>query len=255
MRAKEFKCKILETSLLTPTVMKIRFEPNKNFDFLPGQFLSIYAPHHDGKSKDGRRAYSFANSPEMAKKNGYELCIKLKEDGWGTRYLASLRSGDIFRATAPYGDFIYEPQDDPDPVCFIATSTGIAPFRSMVQSKAFQNHPPEKTLLLFGAREGEILYQGEFEKLGVEVIYCITRADQSSPWTFQGRVTDYLKSLPNSWNWHQTQFYLCGNSEMIQEATQIIQGGHGVKSSSIHKESFSAPRALAPVREIKKKAA
>ncbi|MBY0470561.1 hypothetical protein K2X30_05280 [bacterium] len=270
MNAREYSCKIIEKIWLTPSVMKVRFKPSKPFDFEPGQFLSIYvpvdkplvvpgSPKQAAKSpKKGkktadkyvRRAYSFACSPETAKKEGYELCVKYLPDGTGTNYLKSLRVGDSFVATAPYGDFVFHPLSPDRQVLFISTGTGIAPFRSIMTSRMFQENPPANALSLFGARTArELLYPNLFESAGVQPVFAVSRPDKN--WTgFNGRVTDYLKTLPRDWPWHQTDFYICGNGEMITEVHKILTGGHGIAESSIHKEAFfTNPAAKAALQE------
>lgn len=238
MHAKKFKARVLETVWLTPNVITIRFEPNRDFKFESGQFLSLFVPNAEDPSHPIRRAYSFANSHEEALKNGYEICAKYHPTGLGTNYLRSLKPGDIFEATAPYGDFYYQIPEAGRGVCFIATGTGIAPFRSILTSNAFKENPPAHSLVLFGVRtDNEVLYQSTFESLKVPTRFCISQASPNSS-HFSGRVTDFLRTLPVDWQWHTTDFYICGNSEMIQEIRQILIGGHGVKETAIFQEAF-----------------
>jgi ferredoxin-NADP reductase len=163
MLAKKITCEVTQIVWLTPTVFSLKFKTSKKLKFFPGQFLSIYVP--DNRiSKTVRRAYSFANSPEMAKREGFELCIKHVPGGAGSEYMAALRPGDTFEATAPYGHFLYAPPKQGRYVCFISTSTGIAPFRSMVLSEEFLSHQPERCFFIFGARsESEFLYKNDLE--------------------------------------------------------------------------------------------
>ncbi len=238
MDAKKIKATVLENVWLTPNVISLRFESNKIFQFQPGQFLSLFVPNPDGSNKAVRRAYSFAGSPDAAKSDGYELCAKYHETGIGTNFLRLLKPGDQFEATAPYGDFHYQIPKPGRSICFIATGTGIAPFRSILQSEAFKNNPPENTHVIFGVRhENEILFQADFEHLGVNAQICVSQPKPN--WNgFKGRVTDFLKTLPPDWQWHTTDFYICGNSDMIHDARQILVGGHAVKERNIYQEAF-----------------
>jgi NAD(P)H-flavin reductase len=238
MLAAKCQCTVIELFWLTPTVMRIRFSAKKRIKFLGGQFLSIYVPDLVNNKKL-RRAYSFASSAEAAAKGEYELCVKYLPGGAGSEYLASLKTGATFEATAPYGHYVYQQKDSKLNACFISTSTGVAPNRSIVLSAEFQEHPPAKTLFLYGARsEDEIIYPGEFENLGLETVNAISRPAPDFK-GFPGRVTDYLRQLPVSWNWHNTNFYICGNPEMIDEVRDILKDGHGVQPARIHAESFS----------------
>jgi CDP-4-dehydro-6-deoxyglucose reductase len=246
--AKPFQCRVLDVVWLTSSVVKVRFEPSKKFDFQPGQFLSVVIPPFHRGGEVVKRCYSFASGPEESKQDGYELCVKFVEGGAGSSFLGSLAPGDVFTAQAPYGDFVYRPTGDGRSVVFVCTGTGIAPFRSAVFSDLFHAEPPKRALCLQGvATPGEILYPGEFASMGVEEVYAVSRSD--ADWKgFKGRVTDYLRQMPREFPWHSTDFYLCGNGPMIQEVSALLQG-FGVPSASVHKENFSSPKP-APQLEI-----
>jgi ferredoxin-NADP reductase len=237
--ARQINCVVTETKWLTPTVVGIRFEPNKRFAHEPGQFLSLIVPGTEKSAKPARRIYSFASDPE---REGYQLCIKVVPGGIGSNYMASLKVGSSFKATAPYGDFLFEPKKG-NHVCFIATGTGIAPFRAIAMSNPFMENPPASSLILFGARtEDEIVYPGFFESCGIHTVNAISRPGPQYK-GYHGRVTDYLKSLPLDWNWHSTEFYLCGNGAMITEARRILLEGHGVPERHVHQEAYFEPGA------------
>jgi ferredoxin-NADP reductase len=167
-----------------------------------------------------------------------------------------LEKGDTFRATAPYGDLVFQTEPGRR-VCFISTGTGLAPFRSMMMSRGLQQGVREglypHVISICGVRdEKEIIYPGLFEAQGVEVVDALSRPADS--WRgFTGRVTDFLKTLPLDWGWHATDFYLCGNGAMILDVLKIIRDGHGVRDEAIHKEIYYAPSA--PMIAHKKKAA
>jgi ring-1,2-phenylacetyl-CoA epoxidase subunit PaaE len=231
---KHFSCKIIEKTWVTPTVMQIRFEASKRFSFEPGQFLSVVVPVGAGQ-KPVRRIYSLSAAPH---ERYYELCVK-HMNGPGTNYLKSLNVGDSFDAAAPYGDLVYETKAGRNAV-FISTGTGIAPFKSIVQSKRFKDHFPDRAFMVFGARTvDEIIYPGMFAKLGMKEVNCVS--DQPAPLpkgVFQGRVTDWLKSLPADWDWQITDFYLCGNGAMVADVVKFLKNIHHVPESSIHKEVY-----------------
>ena len=127
----------------------VAFAPAPDLKFEAGQFISIIVPGAGPHGRDLRRAYSIASSPEA---RPLELCVKLVEGGPGTNFLHQLRPGNHFRGMAPYGDFVYEPREGRH-ACFIATGTGIAPFRSMIQSKHFRDHAPKSATCLLGVSD------------------------------------------------------------------------------------------------------
>jgi ferredoxin-NADP reductase len=238
MPASLVTCRIEEFVWLTPTVMGIRFEPDRRFSFHAGQFISLVHPQKDDRGKLIRRAYSLA-SPSP--KQGYELCVKKVDDGKVSAYLASLQKGDTFRAIAPYGDFHYASAPDRR-VCFISTGSGIAPFRAMVRSEEFLSHPPRSAVCLFGARSvTEILYPGFFESLGIQTVHAISRPTPNFK-GFTGRVTDYLKSIDGNFDWAGTDFYLCGNGDMVNEVRNFLISARQVSPNAIRQEIYFTPR-------------
>ncbi len=253
MPAKGISCEVIETVWLTQTVVMIRFQPQKKFTYDAGQFLSIYVPHPDGHSRPLRRPYSFNCPPEVAKKEGYELCVKVVQNGVGSNYLAQMKPGSTFMATAPYGDFLFIPR--PGRVaCFICTGTGVAPIKAILESKFFQANRPERVIILFGARtEDEIIYPGLFESLGIHTVNCISDPQDSNKLHYRGRVTDYLRNAPKNFEWHATDYYICGNGQMIDEVYRILFHERGVEAAAISKEAYFESHAvgLAPIRSAK----
>lgn len=252
MPAREFECTVTHKIWLTPTVFSLGFKPSKNFRFDSGQFLSVIIPPGSAVNpgpKRLRRIYSFAAPQEM----GYELSVRLT-GGPGPAYLAALNPGDRFGASAPYGDFVYKTPEN-RAACFISTGTGIAPFRAIILSREFNEAPPERAISLFGAqKEEDVLYAGEFEARGVREIACISRPRPSYP-GFKGRVTDYLKSIANGFDWLGTDFYLCGNGAMVDDVRKLLRS-MGVPVAHIFEEVYFTPaKAQTPDRASPSRAA
>ncbi|NDD92818.1 FAD-dependent oxidoreductase, partial [bacterium] len=222
---------------LTPTVFEISFNPIPAISFEAGQFISIIVPGAGPHGRDLRRAYSIASAPQA---RPIELCVKLVDGGPGTNFLYRLRPGDHFRGMAPYGDFTHETKPGRHS-CFIATGTGIAPFRSMILSQAFQSAPPMSSTCLLGvSEESEVLYDSEMRAVpGLRWVPAVSRP--KGDWKgFRGRVTDYLRSLGMDFPWLETDYYLCGSGAMIDEVKQILSQ-KGVAKDAIHQEVYFKP--------------
>lgn len=226
---------------LTPSVISVKFDPARKFDYEPGQFLSLWVPHSAGHRGYLKRAYTFANPCEIARKEGYEFCIKINEGGVASEYVKTLKIGDEIRFSGPYGDFVYEIPKPGRVPCFISTSTGLSPFRATLMSEQYreQTEHTGESINLFGVRsQAEIIFPDFLKDCGAKSVIALSRPEPG--WSgFQGRVTDYLRQLPPDWVWHIGEFYLCGNGPMIQEVRRILTGGHGVSEQAIHLESFS----------------
>jgi NAD(P)H-flavin reductase len=234
MKATEYLCNVKSFKMLTPTVFEIKFDTNQPLQFTAGQFISVIIPGAGPKGRDLRRAYSIASSPEA---HPLELCVKLVDGGPGTQYLYRLREGDTFRGVAPYGDFVYEPKAGRH-ICFIATGTGIAPFRSIFLSEQYRKNPPASAHFFFGVRsEDELLYDDAF--MNVPGLRFVQAVSQPTPaWKgFKGRVTDYIRNIGVDFPWQDTEYYLCGHGGMINEVKAFLSD-KGVDKDSIHQEVY-----------------
>lgn len=246
--------KLVKRVDLAPDIFELYFEPNEGterFNFKGGQFLSLIVPKAGPGGRDLRRAYSISSSPDQP---GFELCVKYVPGGPGTTYLNSLQKGDEIRFIAPYGDFVFKSAAGRD-VVMIATGTGIAPFKAMVESTSFLNSKPKNTTILFGARiPVEVLYSDLFKGLLGNSGYIGTLSRSSAEEIektgarlgvkiISGRVTDYLRWLAQSgnFNWANTDFYLCGNGAMIDEVKSILNE-NGVQKGAIFQEVYYKPK-------------
>ena len=239
MPAREYQCKVIAIQWLTSSAFSLFFEPSRRFSYEPGQFLSVLVPGGGSDPRAVRRIYSFASS---GKKEAYELCVQKVEGGRGSCYLASLKPGDVFQISAPYGDFLFETPTNRN-ACFIATGTGIAPFKSMALSERLLKHPPQAAMLLFGARtEADILFPGLFENHGLEVVHALSDTPKVGN-AFRGRVTDFLKSLPEDWPWQETDFYLCGNGFMVRDVRTYLTNVRHVNPRAVRAEAYFSTHA------------
>lgn len=220
--------------MLTPTVFELTFSADRPIPFLAGQFASVVIPDAGPGGRSLRRGYSIASPPEF---DLIELCVKVVEEGPGSGYLAKLRPGDVFKAVAPYGDFVFRPHLERTPV-FIGTGTGIAPIRSMLLSKQYSDNAPAKAVCIFGVRhESELLYVKELCALAT-VEWIPTVSQPGDQWDgYRGRVTDYLRTLGQDFPWKKSEYFICGNGAMIQEIKSILDE-KGVEKSAIHQEKY-----------------
>ena len=229
---------------LTPDVIELHYEPLTPFEFYPGQFISIIIPGKGPGGRDLRRAYSIASAPDLSR-NGkalLELCVKVVEGGPGTQYLDSMKIGETLKGVAPYGDFVYKTKNHKH-VVFVATGTGIAPFRSMIHSQIYTENKPLSTTLLFGAREtSDLLYDEELTSVMGKSGF-VPVLSKAKEWDgFKGRVTDWLRHHQFKMHWKETDFYLCGNGAMIDEVKHILTEAE-VDKTSIHQEVYFKPKA------------
>lgn len=235
----EVVCTVTENINLTDTVFLLKFDLSQAVPFKPGQYISTVIPGAGVEGRNLRRPYSVASGPED---RSVELCIKLVDKGPGSTFLKTRKPGDTFSSFFPYGHFVYVPKPERNLV-FLATGTGISPFRSFVRSELFKNNRPKKVTTLFGVREDtEILFKEEFLRVeGMKFIECVSRPESPGFSGYKGRITDYLKQNARQLELNSSEFYLCGNGAMISEMKEFLML-NGVEKTSIHQEIYFKPK-------------
>ena len=211
------KAKLLSWRELAPEVRHFEFEvPGiETLAFTPGQFISVV--EHEG-GKEITRPYSIA-SPRDG--NRFSLCLNRVPDGLVSPYLFRLPIGSEIVIHEPLGYFTLRHPGHRS--IFVATGTGVAPFRSMVEDYLPRIQP--HLTLLFGVRYPTgLLYKDEFERLAAEhanfrFLPTVTRPDES--WNGRrGRVLDHLDdalALTNPEELATLDVYICGLKEMVDD--------------------------------------
>jgi len=233
----------------TPSTRRfwIELPSMENFDFKPGQFVTLDLPIHEKPNKRWR-SYSIASWPDGT--NVFELVIVLLEGGLGTNYLFNeIKVGSEIILRGPQGVFVLPEIIDKD-LYFICTGTGIAPFRSMAHHILNNKVPHQHIYLIFGCRKlADGLYGAELKELEqrVDSFHYIPTFSREDPASIEGR-TGYVHAVyeeicklkQHSRGDQQPEpakFYLCGWKNMIDEAKQRIVA-LGYDKKSIHQELY-----------------
>jgi ferredoxin-NADP reductase len=206
-----------------------------SFDFKAGQFVTLDLPIHEKPNKRWR-SYSISSWPDGT--NVFELCIVLLEGGAGTTYLFNeIKEGSEITLRGPVGVFTL-----PDPIekdlFLICTGTGIAPFRSMVNSIKLHKTVYKNIHLIFGCRtQKDLLYYDELTQLQNELPGFFYHPVLSrEEWIGKkGYVHIIYEELCN--DKQAASFYLCGWKAMVDEAKQRIQA-LGYDRKAIHQELY-----------------
>jgi ferredoxin-NADP reductase len=208
----------------------------ENFEFKPGQFVTLDLPIHEQRNKRWR-SYSIASWPDGS--NVIELVIVFLEGGLGTRYLfEQVREGSELILRGPQGVFILPEVLEKD-LFLICTGTGIAPFRSMINYLRLHGLQHGDIHLIFGCRTyQDLLYYEEMKNLGESMdgfYYHPTLSRENIPGFNQGYVHSLYESLCADRK--QALFFLCGWKQMIDEARlRIAEMGYDKKS--VHLELY-----------------
>ncbi len=239
--ASAFDVRLASARLITPTVRHLSFErtDGQPFDFDPGQWVNLLMPLPTGEIK---RSYSIASPPDGAP--SFELCVTRVEGGPGSEHLHALETGAVLRAVGPQGLFT-RAASDAAPSLFVATGTGVAPFRAMIRA-ALAAGSEAPLWLLFGARfEEDIVYRAEFEALAARhpnFRYAVTLSRAAEGWSglrgyVQLHVPGMLAALREA-TAAPPHVYVCGLDRMVSTVKDLCRKDLGVGRKEVHVERY-----------------
>jgi CDP-4-dehydro-6-deoxyglucose reductase len=201
-----------------------------DFAYLPGQHVSILMA-------DGRpRSFSMASAPRG---NRFDLHIRRIAGGAFTDgRLATLGEGDILDVELPLGAFFLRKADF-RPLLMVATGTGLAPIKSILESLMDDPDSPP-SLLYWGSREADGLYlHDEIAGWGsrlqdFEYRPVLSRANGT--WAGRrGYVQDAV--VADVEDLSEYAIYLCGSPTMVSAAKALFVE-RGASLNHIYADSF-----------------
>jgi CDP-4-dehydro-6-deoxyglucose reductase len=214
------KASVVEFRDIAPEVRHFVFEVPEveQLHFKPGQFVSF---SETLKGRKITRPYSIVSLPDG---NRFELCLNLVREGVFTPHLFEMKPGDSIDMSAPLGFFVV--RDPTKEAVFIATGTGIAPFRAMTPD--YLSHPDANQLtLIFGVRhEHTIYYRDDFQALASSYPnfrFWPTLSRGGSSWTGStGHVQAHLVEAIG--DRRDLDIYICGLKTMVDDVRAILKG-------------------------------
>ena len=213
------QARLIESTELAPEVRHFVFEVPEveKFAFVPGQFVSMNQVVNEKKIT---RAYSIASAPSET--NRFELCLNLVHEGLLSPRLFEMQPGDTIEIRPPLGMFVL--RNPPREAVFIATGTGIAPFRSILKARLDETSPP--FTLVFGVRhESHLMYREEFEEMERKhphFRFLPTLSRPTVSWTGRsGHVQAHLKEAIGERR--DLDIFLCGLKLMVDDVRNILK--------------------------------
>jgi len=219
-----YTARLLQSTSLSEQTKHLEFalEGVPRFGFVAGQWLSLKTSKPDGE--EITRAYSIASPPDDS--NRFALCLNRVQDGFMSNFLCDMKEGQEIAAQGPFGDFILRPPMRN--TIFIATGTGIAPFRSMLHwLLADPSRLQDRILwLIFGSRyESDIYYHQEFLQLGAEhpnFQYLPTLSRGGPEWKgLRGYVQEHVTNIALGRT--DMRAYICGLDKMIKANRDVLK--------------------------------
>ena len=137
-------------------VLKLQMPANDVFAYHAGQYIEFLL------QGGVRRSYSMANAPHLIGQ-GLELHIRHMPGGKFTDHVfGAMKERDILRVEGPYGSF-YLREDSAKPIVLLASGTGFAPIKAIIEHMQFKGITRAATLYWGGRRPAD-LYMDEWVK-------------------------------------------------------------------------------------------
>lgn len=228
---KTLPCKIDSISFLAEDVLRVilRFPPASKIEYYPGQYIDVIG------SSGAKRSYSIANAPDAS--NRLELHIKKVLDGVMSEYwFNSAKEGDLLRVRGALGTFFLRDIANKN-LIFLATGTGIAPVKAMLESlnEMSSCDQPKSVLLYWGGRISSDLYH-KFSDFNFSFRFEPVLSRPLSNWSGNiGYVQNVL--LSESLDIINAEVYACGSNNMIQSAHELLVKA-GLPEKSFHSDAF-----------------
>jgi len=203
-------CKVACFKFVTDDIVVIRFRlpPTAKFDYLPGQYIDL-------SFKAINRSYSIAKAKQAL--DGVELHIRKVPNGKMSELLFNdLRENQLMRIEGPKGTFFVKASKKP--LILIATGTGIAPIKAIVE-QLVNDSDKREIHIYWGMQYANELYCKELLVLAVEhqhinFIPVLSKeiSEQNRDGYVQDAVCQDFDLLADY------EVYACGSLKMIQDA-------------------------------------
>lgn len=225
--ARTLPARIHELQPLSEDVLHVvlRLPPRSGLRYLAGQYVNIIG------AGGLRRSYSMANAPQGDDR--LEFFIRRVPGGEMSDYWFQRAAlGDLLRIDGPRGSF-YLRQPAGRDLVLLATGTGIAPIKAMLENLA--SAQPRSVHLLWGGRtQSDLFWQPAQADLPLKYTPVLSRA--GSDWSgARGHVQQVL--LQGKADLAQTDVYACGSSAMLASAQAALLAA-GLPAQRFHADAF-----------------
>lgn len=205
----------------SPDLAVITVRPEIEVPYRPGQSLSVQTERRARLW----RYYSPANAPRHDRT--LEFHVRAVDGGWVSSALVfSSGPGDRLDLGPAVGDLVLDKGSD-DAILMIASGTGLAPLRAMVEELAGSGLPPRPVTLYLESRTE----QDHYDRPALERLARANSWLTIVPVARQGLVTHAHTGTAaevalRQRHWDGHDIYVCGGPHMVAEAcARLVQAG------------------------------
>jgi CDP-4-dehydro-6-deoxyglucose reductase, E3 len=220
-------------------VLRLQLPASDAFQYHAGQYIEFLLRDGD------RRSYSMANAPHtQSEQPSMELHLRHMPGGKFTDHVFSaMKEKDILRIEGPYGSFFLR-EDSDKPIVLLASGTGFAPIKAVLQHMHFKGIT-RPTTFYWGGRRPADLYQNDWVQAqlammpNLRYVPVISDALPQDGWT--GRTgfvhQAVLEDFPDL-SGHQV--YACGAPIVVESAREQYTALAGLPAEEFFADSFTS---------------
>ena len=240
---KKMPARVAALEKLSPDVMRIKLQlpANDIIQYHAGQYVEFIL-------RDGaRRSYSMANAPHTLIESGapmVDLHVRHMPGGKFTDHVFSaMKEKEILRIEGPYGSFHLR-DDSPKPMVLLASGTGFAPIKAIIEHMQFMGITRD-AVLYWGGRRPHDLYLHDWvlarcaEMPHLTYVPVVSDALAEDAWS--GRTgfvhQAVLQDLPDL-SGHQV--YACGAPIVVDSARKDYVEKAGLPSEEFYADAFTS---------------
>ena len=228
---------LLEKKSADVMLLRLQLPANDSFSYHAGQYVEFIL-------RDGaRRSYSMANAPHTLAA-GLELHIRHMPGGKFTDHVFKImKEKEILRIEGPFGSF-YLREDSTKPIILLASGTGFAPIKAVLEHMQFKGITRPATLYWGGRRPADLYLddwvQAQLAAMpNLHYVPVVSDALPEDGWT--GRTgfvhQAVLQDLPDL-SGHQV--YACGAPIVVDSARAAYTGQAGLPEEEFFADSFTS---------------
>jgi CDP-4-dehydro-6-deoxyglucose reductase, E3 len=222
-------------------IVQLKLPANERLQFLAGQYIDFLLKGGE------RRSFSMANPPHADEL--IELHIRHVPGGNFTDHVfGKMKARDILRFEGPLGSFFLR-EDSTKPIVFVASGTGFAPIKSIIES-ALHRKVERPMVLYWGCRRPKDLYLNALaeswalEQPDFRYVPVVSEAAPADAWSGRSGFVHraVMQDFPDL-SGHQV--YACGVPVMVDSARKDFITQCQLPEDEFYADSFTTAADLA----------
>ena len=239
---KKMPARVATLEKLSPDVVRLKLQlpANDIIQYHAGQYVEFIL-------RDGaRRSYSMANAPHTLIESGapmVDLHIRHMPGGKFTDHVfGAMKEKEILRIEGPYGSFHL--QESPKPIVLLASGTGFAPIKAIIEHMQFMGITRE-AVLYWGGRRPQDLYMDDWvqarcaEMPNLTYVPVVSDALPEDGWSGRTGFV-HLAVLQDFADLSGHQVYACGAPIVVDSARKDFVEKAGLPEHEFFADAFTS---------------